>query len=415
MPAHADPVTTAVNCPTDDLAAAIGASHFGDTLVISGTCVGNFAVGKKLTLSGSPGAVLDGGGAGTTLTTSSIKKTVVQDLMITGGADSVAGAGINNSGGLILRSTIVTGNGTDDTPGAQGGGIFNSGTLTLFGSSVRGNFVFPTQQGDNTQGGGIYNTGTLSMWGSAVNDNSAYSDGGIFNSGTLNIFGSTVSRNRDDVDTGGIDNVGTMTLTRSTISNNSGGGGGGLFNAGSAVIDNSTVSDNFGQFVGAIGNHGTLILRHSTVSGNVSGWFEVFPGGIWGPDGTVVVDSSIVAGNTGSDAQDCTGTITSNGYNLIGDADGCDFVAATGDQVGSGTGSGAIDPMLGPLASNGGKTQTQSLLPGSPALNAIPVGTVGADGVSALCPASGTRDQRFIVRPQGAACDIGAFERKAHP
>ena len=56
------------------------------------------------------------------------------------------------------------------------------------------------------------------------------------------------------------------------------------------------------------------------------------------------------------------------------------------------------DPRLGPLDYNGGPTPTQPLLPGSPALNA------GDDGT---CQAT---DQRGTSRPQGAHCDIGAYE-----
>ncbi len=58
-----------------------------------------------------------------------------------------------------------------------------------------------------------------------------------------------------------------------------------------------------------------------------------------------------------------------------------------------------MDPLLGPLADNGGATQTFALLPGSPAIDA---------GQSTGCPP----DQRGVVRPQGAACDIGAFESR---
>jgi predicted outer membrane repeat protein len=56
------------------------------------------------------------------------------------------------------------------------------------------------------------------------------------------------------------------------------------------------------------------------------------------------------------------------------------------------------DPRLGPLADNGGSTQTMELLPTSPAIDA---------GDNASCPAT---DQRGIARPQGVQCDVGAFE-----
>ena len=36
----------------------------------------------------------------------------------------------------------------------------------------------------------------------------------------------------------------------------------------------------------------------------------------------------------------------------------------------------------------------------SPALDAIPVGAIATDETTPLCPASGTTDQRDVVRPQ---------------
>ena len=67
----------------------------------------------------------------------------------------------------------------------------------------------------------------------------------------------------------------------------------------------------------------------------------------------------------------------------------------------SGTQASPIDPLLGALADNGGPTQTHALLTGSPAIDAA------GDCVADL---SITTDQRGISRPQGTACDIGAFE-----
>jgi hypothetical protein len=63
------------------------------------------------------------------------------------------------------------------------------------------------------------------------------------------------------------------------------------------------------------------------------------------------------------------------------------------------------NPLIGPLQNNGGSTMTMALLPGSPALDKVP--TTGAG-----CP---TTDQRGIPRPQGPACDIGAFELQVQP
>ncbi|HEY3228182.1 MAG TPA: choice-of-anchor Q domain-containing protein, partial [Roseiflexaceae bacterium] len=89
---------------------------------------------------------------------------------------------------------------------------------------------------------------------------------------------------------------------------------------------------------------------------------------------------------------DCliSGAITSSGHNLSSDSS-CGFTAG-GDLQNT-------NPLLGPLAANGGPTPTHALLPGSPAFEA---------GTNTGCPAT---DQRGILRPQGIFCDIGAFER----
>jgi uncharacterized repeat protein (TIGR01451 family)/CSLREA domain-containing protein len=67
-------------------------------------------------------------------------------------------------------------------------------------------------------------------------------------------------------------------------------------------------------------------------------------------------------------------------------------------------GGGAM--VLGPLQGNGSATLTHALLPGSPAINAGNPESPGSGGDA--CPGF---DQRGVARPQGAACDIGAYER----
>src|SRR5439155_7028291 len=67
-----------------------------------------------------------------------------------------------------------------------------------------------------------------------------------------------------------------------------------------------------------------------------------------------------------------------------------------------------VDPSLGSLALNApGATQTQALLPGSPAIDVIPV-----SGGACTNSAPGT-DQRGVARPQGLGCDMGAYEAAA--
>jgi hypothetical protein len=130
-----------------------------------------------------------------------------------------------------------------------------------------------------------------------------------------------------------------------------------------------------GDSGGGIANNGTLTVTNSTISGNSSD----NGGGLLNSGGTVTVTNTIVAGNSGGDI---TGAYTGS-HNLIG-----------------GT------PLLGTLGSYGGPTPTIPLLPGSPAIDA---------GDDATCAQTGSGkvnglDQRGITRPQGAHCDIGAFE-----
>ena len=81
--------------------------------------------------------------------------------------------------------------------------------------------------------------------------------------------------------------------------------------------------------------------------------------------------------------------LSSLGHN-IDSRDQCNFRAG-GDLTRS-------DPLLAPLADNGGPVATAALKPGSPAIDA---------GAADVCP---TTDARGVLRPAGGGCDIGAFE-----
>ena len=63
------------------------------------------------------------------------------------------------------------------------------------------------------------------------------------------------------------------------------------------------------------------------------------------------------------------------------------------------------DPLLGALADNGGPTPTHGLLPGSPAIDAVPVGDCIDTGGTAI-----VQDQRGVFRPIGSGCEVGAVE-----
>ncbi|WP_165233844.1 right-handed parallel beta-helix repeat-containing protein [Aquisphaera insulae] len=248
-------------------------------------------------------------------------------------------------------------------------------------------------------GGGLYNAGTLEARGITVRDCSALPGygGGIYNAGTMTIVGSTIAGNRTVFSGGGIwnDTGRTMTIVGSTISGNTTTTfGGGIYNSGTLGIVGSTLSGNTsGYDAGAIENtsDGRLTITSSTLAGNSSGNGA---GGISG-GGALVVRSDIFAnpgGNVGGGVV-TPGPVTSLGHNLFTDAPG--FALDPTDLTGA-------DPLLGPLADNGGPTATMALLPGSPAIDAG--GPVMSDAEAV--------DQRGIPRTWGSAPDIGAFESR---
>jgi hypothetical protein len=211
--------------------------------------------------------------------------------------------------------------------------------------------------------------------------------------------------------------VATLTVDRCTLSGNTARGhdafggaicNGGEFGSGGNVIirnstlaGNSALGDTGNGFCGAILNwEGSLSVENSTLSGNVDnnvhfGGFGV--SGIGNFLGALTIKNTILANDpSGANLLNDAGTITSYGYNLCTD-NGGGSLTATGDQIDT-------NPLLGPLANNGGPTWTCALLAGSPAIDAGSAADIAGSTV--------TTDQRGVARPQGSANDIGAFERE---
>ena len=297
------------------------------------------------------------------------------------------GGGIHVHGTLWLSDSVVTGN-----QAGGGGGIFNGGILFLSNTRVEGNTA-------TASGGGIYNGGILEASETDLVNNRAGGGGGIFNVGVLTAKRSTIRGNTTRYGGGGIQNsaIGSAHLEYTTVNENTSIGGGGIRNIGQLTLDNSTVSGNTGKLGGGILNDGYIRISNTTISGNHS----EYGGGIavnlssWRP--RTELSNTIIAANTATrEGADCNGTVTSLGHNLLGSGDHCDLQAAASDLIG--TRSRPVDPRLGPLRYNGGPTETQALLLGSPAIDS------GGDD-----PVSST-DQRGLARPQGRASDIGAYE-----
>ncbi len=279
-------------------------------------------------------------------------------------------------------------------------------SLTLINLTIaNGNAI----EAPNIFGGGVLNEGTLTVTDCSFIGNTALDGGGIFNAGTLHVAGSTFAGNSAQVG-GGASAIG--------------GNGGGIFNAGGSVnaaldIVNSTFSANTatGQGEGQSATGGTggaiyngsgaessagVIMTNATFHGNAASGGIGQGGGIanYGKRAYVDIFNSIIAGSPSGG--NCGGAdlaaIFDDGDN-IDDGTTCNFSGAMGSMS-------STNPLLGPLAANGGPTQTMALLPGSPAI----------DGVTYnLHNGAPPTDQRGVARPQGVRYDIGAYELVAAP
>jgi hypothetical protein len=273
--------------------------------------------------------------------------------------------------------------------GGNGGAIAVGGTLTLEGVTVSGSTASNTGGFIRGHGGGIYNTGTLTLSNSTVSDNDA---AGLIGCTPLGASDDLCLFDDDGLG-GGIDNEGgTVTLMNSTVDSNMATiGGGAIANRdnGTLTLINSTVSGNRSRrgSGGGIANiAGNVLLRNGTIAWNRAR----IAGGL---SGTQTVVHSVVAGNLAMlEGDNCTKAMVSGGENIESPGDSCGF----GDST-DGVDVAASDLKLSPLRDNGGPTRTHALLTGSVAVDAIS---------ECLLP----QDQRGVARPQGAACDLGAFE-----
>jgi len=351
-------VTSAADAGLGSLRRALNSVCAGGTVTFSDTLAGQtitlltgpVTLGKNVTIDGSaaPGLTISGNNADRVFIVNAGTTATIKNLTVRDGFGWQLAGGILNNGSLTLDHVVLTQNN------------------------------MATNAGDWWQGGGgIYSGGgaTLNLIDSSVTDNhAAWSGGGVYSflNTTTNIVRSTISGNVSNDVGGAIRSLGNMTISNSTLSGNKSTGwhGGAIFHTDGAMeILNSTITNNAGP-----------------------DWAPsaVFIGTFNAAKPSLKLTNTIIAGNRWYACDHWTGAVilTSGGHNLIQD-DTCSPVAS--DLING-------NAQMGPLADNGGPSLTHALQAGSPAINA-------AD--DALCPAT---DQRGIARPQGAQCDIGAYE-----
>ncbi len=367
---------------------------------------------------GAGPVVIDGAGAGTTtiqgmgdriLELHTGADVTVQELRITGG-DFVAGAGGGSGGAIVAANSslsldAVTMDANEIASGAasvSGGAVAsNGGTLGITDSRIVDNDATYTAAagGGSVTGGGLLISGTATTISRSTisgNDVTTQNSGHILRGGAIEIEGATDP----------------LAIRDSTISNNTLTGAATQTGAGLSwrdvsgandllTIENSTFSGNTAasSFGGAIFiNDGTIAIAHVTIAGNSATFGDGIAYGAG--DGTAEIRNSVIVEGGSNECFVSGPPFTSLGHNIEqGAADDCGL-AGTGDQL--------ADPALGPLADNGGPTQTRAIAPGSPALDNVP---------NAFC-VGGTlaNDQRGVPRPFDGDgdtlldCDTGAYE-----
>lgn len=401
--ANATTLADTINLPAGTYALTVP-SGGGPDYAQSGTL---FLNGEVQILGGDAAStIIDGGGKVRVFETQQDSTISLMGMTIQNGlADGANGGGVLNRGHLKLADVTIKGNRAKVDPlnaNGGGGGLSNGtgGTGTMLNVRISDN----TADG---RGGGIANAGVLQIMNSTIANNSSLTDdgGGIQNDGELSLLLSEVDGNRAKSGAGVNNLEAKLKITDSTIANNvASSDGGGLFNSGTVTAVNSTLSGNSASASGGgIANRaeGKIDLNNVTVSGNKA---ATGGGAVNDATATLTAGNTILAANSAANGADCSGTLTSKGYDLIQSAAGCTI---GGDTAGNVLGQ---DAKLAVLAANDGPTRTVALQPGSPAMDAgNPAKPTGSDGTCARA------DQRGVARDQVGRCDIGAYEAMGKP
>ena len=267
---------------------------------------------------------------------------LLSGVTITGGqltGSNEGGAGIlfDSQGTLSIQKSQVMGNATSGSGGVGGGILILAGDLSIDNSWIHSNQT----GGPFAGGGGIWSRAPVSLTSSTISGNSttglgSHGGGVHLQLAALEVINSTVS--------------GNATL---------GSDGAGIYSQDARLqLDFSTITDNHASGSGGgislkIGDQSELQVNHSVIADNSDDGTapDVDRGGL--PNEAIIVRHSLVGDNRG------TGLVESQTANPI-----------SGNLVGDILGVGILDPLLAPLADNGGPTPTHNPADTSPVLDA---------------------------------------------
>ena len=415
-----------------------------------------------VTLEGAGLITLSGSGSTRLFLVDTDGRLTIQEMILTDGYSGSSYGGavyVENNGTFIAENSTIKDSATDDWAGGAiidfGGtvtlidsivannqsnyGAINSiGTLEIVGSTIMSNTA-------TIAGGALSVGGEVIIQNSHIHHNSAPNGGALLigSSADVDIVASTFNDNIangtiiDETGGGAILSDGFLSIERSTFEDNVSEGSGGAIQTGyqtaaaeTYILQTAVISNQAALHGGGISNAGgTLQLINSTVSHNLSQGSGGGVSSFLGPTTLLYVTAAhnqggnlnqiTAAGNqddrqrinlsktavvggepncqvTGNPTPDPLPYFNTQDHNLSDDAS-CDaYLTGDGDHNNT-------NAQLGPLAPNGGPTQTHMPLGGSSLLDA------------ATCSPDFLTDQRGFSRPEFDSCDIGAIESAGVP
>lgn len=279
----------------------------------------------------------------------------------------------------LYNSSVIDSSALAPHSGAYGGGVYSPGSISITRSFVGGNY-------STSRGGGMYAFNGLLASYSTFDSNNAGTYSGAFGAkGNITIVNSTISNNQAIRAVGGAQlyapyDTAPVTILSSTISGNRSYVSGGIIVVRGNGIDGAHIANS------------TIAFNHEDTPTRYGAGLGLYGQAVNGFD----LESTIVSNNTyggGSNEDDVGGSasVTITGAsNLIGYS----TLPVPADTILQ------QDPLLGPLAFNGGPTATHMVLSGSPAIDA------GNNTFNASFDQRGSGFPRVV----GSGADIGAYE-----